>query len=341
MGGGFFYNSQVPHDLRPPSLLPKLSKFPGAPILVVGDLMVDRFIRGAVHRLSPEAPVPVVDVQEEHSMPGGAGNVASNIVELGGVVQLVSVAGQDSDGDQLLSALRDRRIDVEGVVRDSSRPTILKTRVIAGHQQVVRFDRESRASLSHDVTSRILAEIRRRLPSVKGVVVSDYGKGLVSSPFLKALLPQARKLGKFVVVDPKIEHFQRYRGVDCLTPNMKEASEGMRVLPPKTDEEVDALGRAIVKKLQCRSVLITRSERGMSLYEASGRITHIPSLAKEVFDVTGAGDTVISVFSLALAAGCKYPEAAFIANAAAGVVVAKLGTATCRTDELRRALAQI
>jgi D-beta-D-heptose 7-phosphate kinase/D-beta-D-heptose 1-phosphate adenosyltransferase len=271
-------------------------------------------------------------------MPGGAGNVASNIAALGGRAFLVSVTGQDPDGDGLLSDLAKLDIDVHGVVRDAERPTILKTRVIAGHQQVVRFDRESRAPLSAEMMAEVLAQLRRRLPDVKGVVLSDYGKGLVTQGLLKALLPLARRMGKFVIVDPKIEHFQRYVGVDCITPNLKEATEGMRALPPKTDEEVDALGRAILKKLKSRTVLITRSERGMSLYEAGGRATHIPSQAQEVFDVTGAGDTVISVFSLALAAGCTYPEASYISNAAAGVVVGKLGTATCSMAELRRAV---
>lgn len=300
--------------------------------------MVDRFIQGRVDRLSPEAPVPVVDVREERFMPGGAGNVAANVAALGGKVSVVSVVGQDPEGERLLGALQGRGVSVEGVVRDDSRPTILKTRVIAGHQQVVRFDHESRAPLSHPILSSVMDQVKRRLPHVKGVVLSDYGKGIVSSALLKTLLPLARRLKKFVVVDPKVEHFQSYRGVDCITPNLKEAHEGMRTLPPKDDAGVDVLGKSILKRLKCRSVLITRSERGMSLFEASGRITHIPSQAKEVFDVTGAGDTVISVFCLALAAGCSYPEAALVSNAAAGVVVAKLGTATCSMAELKRAL---
>lgn len=328
----------MPLDTTPSRLLPKLSKFAGAPILVVGDLMVDRFVRGAVHRLSPEAPVPVVDVQEDRSMPGGSGNVASNIAALGGRAHLVSVVGRDGDGDHLLSSLKDRGIDTAGVVRDDDRPTIVKTRVIAGHQQVVRVDRESRAPLSSGVSAAVLAAVKARLPEVKGVIVSDYGKGLVTTAFLKALLPAARRLGKFVTVDPKIEHFQRYRGVDCITPNLKEATEGMRAFPPKSDDEVDALGRAILRRLKSRTVLITRSERGMSLYEQSGRATHIPTQAREVFDVTGAGDTVISVLSLALAAGCGYADAAYVANVAAGVVVGKLGTATCSPEELKKAL---
>lgn len=320
------------------SLLSKLPRFAGTPLLVVGDMMMDRYIRGQVSRLSPEAPVPVVDVQQEEFMPGGAGNVAVNIAALGGRPILLSVVGREEEGDRLLSLLRERRVDVEGVVRDPSRPTILKTRVIAGHQQVVRFDRESRAPLGRDTLSRLLGEVRDRIRKVKGIVISDYGKGVVSASFLRSVLGLARRFNRFVIVDPKVEHFLRYRGVHCITPNLKEATEGMRSLPPQNDDDVDALGRRILNRLRCRTVLITRGERGMSLYQDKGRVVHIPSQAQEVFDVTGAGDTVISAFSLSLAAGCSFEEAARLSNLAAGVVVAKLGTATCRVEELKAAL---
>jgi D-glycero-beta-D-manno-heptose-7-phosphate kinase len=315
-----------------------MSRFSKSTLLVVGDLMVDRYIRGHVNRLSPEAPVPVVDVKQEEFMPGGSGNVVSNIVALGGKAVLISVVGQDLEGEQLVAALRNLGVDVEGVGRDSGRPTIQKTRVIAGHQQVVRFDRESRNSLTRDVLDLVLAQVRNRLPEADGIVLSDYGKGIIGPYLLKNILTLARRYGKFVTVDPKIEHFQRYRGVDCITPNLKEATEGMRTLPPKNDEEVDELGRRILKRLRCRAVLITRGERGMSLYQSSGSVSHIPAQAQEVFDVTGAGDTVIATLSLALAAGYRLDEAARIANLAAGVVVAKLGTATVRPEEIRAAM---
>jgi D-beta-D-heptose 7-phosphate kinase/D-beta-D-heptose 1-phosphate adenosyltransferase len=300
--------------------------------------MVDRYIRGQVSRLSPEAPVPVVDIHQEDFMPGGAGNVASNIADLGGRPLLVSVVGQDPEGDHLLAALRSRGVDVEGVGKDDSRPTILKTRVIAGHQQVVRFDRESRASLNREVMGRILRAVKSRLSEVNGVLISDYGKGVVSSALLNVLLPLARRHGKFVAVDPKVEHFLRYKGVNCITPNLKEAAEGIRSLPPKTDAEVDLIGQRILRRLRCHTVLITRGEKGMSLYESSGKTTHIPSQAREVFDVTGAGDTVIATFSLALAAGASYVEAARLSNIAAGIVVGKLGTATVSPREILAAL---
>lgn len=315
-----------------------VKKFPGLPVLVVGDLMVDRYIRGAVSRLSPEAPVPVVDVQHEEFMPGGAGNVAANIAALGGRPILISLVGEDADGKRLLSTLRDRGVDVSGVVVEGSRPTILKTRVLAGHQQVVRFDREDRAPFSHGLVDRILASVRERLSQSKGVILSDYGKGMVSRRLLKSVLGWAHRQGKLVTVDPKIEHFLSYRGVDCITPNLKEATEGIRAFPPKNDAEVDELGRRILRRLRCHSVLITRSERGMSLYREGKPPLHIPSQAREVFDVTGAGDTVIATLSLALAAGVSLGDAARISNAAAGVVVAKLGTATVSPAELRKAL---
>ncbi len=322
----------------------RVKRFAGLPVLVVGDLMVDRYIRGGVSRLSPEAPVPVVDVQHEEFMPGGAGNVAANIAALGGRPVLVSVVGTDVHADRLLAALRNRGVDVDAVVADESRPTILKTRVIAGHQQVVRFDRESRAPLSRSVLERLLDGFRFSLASIRGrmsprgVVLSDYGKGVVNSRLLKSVLGLAHRRGLFVTVDPKIEHFLRYRGVDCITPNLKEAAEGLRSLAPRSDDEVDQLGRRILRRLRCHSVLITRSERGMSLYREAKNPVHIPSQAREVFDVTGAGDTVISALSLSLAAGASLEDAARIANAAAGVVVAKLGTATVSPRELLAAL---
>ncbi|MBK8575614.1 MAG: D-glycero-beta-D-manno-heptose-7-phosphate kinase [Elusimicrobia bacterium] len=319
-------------------LAPRVKSFQGLPVLVVGDLMVDRYIRGAVSRLSPEAPVPVVDVQHEEFMPGGAGNVAANMAALGGRPILVSLVGEDSDGERLLATLRDRGVDVSGVVSDASRPTILKTRVLAGHQQVVRFDRENRAAFPHGLVARILASVKERLSQAKGVVLSDYGKGMVSARLLKSVLGWAHRQGKLVTVDPKIEHFLSYRGVDCITPNLKEATEGVRAFPPKTDDEVDELGRRILRRLRCHSVLITRSERGMSLYRESKPPLHIPSQAREVFDVTGAGDTVIATLSLALAGGVSLADAARMSNAAAGVVVAKLGTATVSPAELRKAL---
>lgn len=316
----------------------RVRRFAGLPVLVIGDLMLDRYIRGAVSRLSPEAPVPVVDVQQEDFMPGGAGNVAANIAALGGHPIVVSLIGNDSEGERLTDALQRRGVDVSGVVTEPSRPTILKTRVMAGHQQVVRFDRESRAPFPSSLVDRILGHVKEKLSHAKGVILSDYGKGMVNRRLLKTVLSWAHRQGKQVTVDPKIEHFLSYRGVDCITPNLKEATEGIRALPPKSDAEVDELGRRILRRLRCHSVLITRSERGMSLYREGKPPLHIPSQAREVYDVTGAGDTVIATLSLGLAAGLSLDEAARVSNAAAGVVVAKLGTAIVQPNELIAAL---
>ncbi len=319
-------------------LVSRIRPMAGLPVLIIGDLMVDRYIRGSVNRISPEAPVPVVDVHHEEFMPGGAGNVASNIAALGGKPSLVSLVGEDPDGDRLLSTLRDRSVDVSSVVADPNRPTILKTRVLAGHQQVVRFDRENRSPFPKGLVDRLLENIHEKLKDARAVVISDYGKGMVNRRLLKTVLGWAHRQGKPVTVDPKIEHFLSYRGVDCITPNLKEATEGVRALPPQTDAEVDQLGQRILRRLRCRSVLITRSERGMSLYREGQPPMHIPSQAQEVFDVTGAGDTVIAALSLALAAKIPLADAARISNAAAGVVVGKLGTATVSPSELTTAL---
>lgn len=319
-------------------LVSRVRPMAGLPVLIIGDLMVDRYIRGSVNRISPEAPVPVVDVHHEEFMPGGAGNVASNIAALGGKPCLVSLVGEDPDGDRLLSTLRDRGVDVSSVVAAPNRPTILKTRVLAGHQQVVRFDRENRSPFPKGLVDRLLENIHEKLKDARAVVISDYGKGMVNRRLLKTVLGWAHRQGKPVTVDPKIEHFLSYRGVDCITPNLKEATEGVRALPPQTDAEVDQLGQRILRRLRCRSVLITRSERGMSLYREGQPPLHIPSQAQEVFDVTGAGDTVIAALSLALAAKIPLADAARISNAAAGVVVGKLGTATVTPSELMTAL---
>jgi rfaE bifunctional protein kinase chain/domain len=319
-------------------LVSRVRPMAGLPVLIIGDLMVDRYIRGSVNRISPEAPVPVVDVHHEEFMPGGAGNVASNIAALGGKPRLVSLVGEDPDGDRLLGTLRDRGVDVSSVVADPNRPTILKTRVLAGHQQVVRFDRENRSPFPKGLVDRLLENIHEKLKDARAVVISDYGKGMVNRRLLKTVLGWAHRQGKPVTVDPKIEHFLSYRGVDCITPNLKEATEGVRALPPQTDAEVDQLGQRILRRLRCRSVLITRSERGMSLYREGQPPLHIPSQAQEVFDVTGAGDTVIAALSLALAAKIPLADAARISNAAAGVVVGKLGTATVSPSELMTAL---
>lgn len=315
-----------------------IPRFKDRRILIVGDLMLDRFVWGRVSRISPEAPVPVVEVTQETNALGGAGNVAHNITSLGGKAAVVGVIGDDPVAEHMLSELRGKGIDTGNIVTDSKRPTITKTRIIAQHQQVVRVDRELKGEFARGVVERIISEIEEAAPDADAIIISDYGKGVVCKPVLEKTIALAKKHRIPVTVDPKIEHFQNYRKVSCITPNTAEAIAGMRAPEPKSEQDMVELGRKILKTLGSESVLITRGEKGMTLFEKGGRITHIPTRAKEVYDVTGAGDTVIATFTLALAAGSRFAEAAEISNFAAGIVVGKLGTATTTPGELEKAI---
>ncbi len=319
--------------IAPDRLRRLVGAFPRAKVLVIGDLMLDEFVWGRVSRISPEAPVPVVWVQSESVMPGGAANVANNIRALGGQVEMCGVIGADRWGETLAKELASRRIGVDGVLRDASRPTIVKTRVIAHHQQVVRVDREQKQPLSPALLSRVEAFIRGALDAVDAIVIEDYGKGVVTRPLLEAILPLARQRRKIITVDPKEEHFELYHGVTSLTPNRMEAGGALgREL--ETEQDVLEAGEELLRRLQSESVLLTMGEDGMCLFERGGRRTRIPTVAQEVFDVAGAGDTVIAAFTLALAAGATPPEAAIVANQAAGVVVGKVGVAVTTPAEL-------
>lgn len=314
-----------------------LDRFNRLNVLVVGDLMLDHYVWGAVSRISPEAPVPVVDVSRETEMPGGAGNVALNMASLGAKIHLVGLIGQDSSASRLLSLFRSLPISTEAVLKSAERPTILKTRIIAHHQQVVRVDREVRGDLPPALLDQVWSRVEALLPKVDAVVLSDYAKGVISAALLKRLIPSAKRRGIPVTVDPKVENFHWYRSVTCVTPNLKEALEGAGILVVKSDPDVEALGRKLLNKLNAQSVLITRGEKGMSLFEKNKPVYHIPTRAQEVFDVTGAGDTVIGTLTLALASGASLRVAAEIANDAAGIVVGKIGTAIVTPDELRTA----
>ncbi len=321
-------------------LLSLISNFSRKRVLVLGDLMLDHFIRGKVSRISPEAPVPVVAVHEESHVPGGGGNVSSNLTALGAQVSVYSVLGDDAAGDQLQDLLRGQGADTSGVLQDGDRVTTRKSRIIAEHQQIVRVDRETLTVLSASSRQEMMHRLKEALGKAHALIISDYGKGIVTGAVVREALRCAHRASVPVLVDPKVEHFKLYKGVDCVTPNTKEAWAGMRLLESDDEEDIDRLGRRIIKDLKLRSVLITRGEKGMSLYErsASTKVTHIPTEAREVYDVTGAGDTVISVMALALASGAKLHEAAVLANIGAGIVVGKLGTAMVTAAELRRAI---
>lgn len=315
-----------------------VSSFRGSRVTVFGDLMLDRYVKGAVKRISPEAPVPVVRVTSESSVCGGAANVAVNLSALGAEPQLISVTGRDSAARELSALLENSGVDSSLLIQDHEFHTIEKTRVIAEHQQVVRFDREHPALLRGAARKAALASLEDALRSgSRALILSDYGKGMLEPSTIKAAIALASRRHIPVFVDPKVEHFQLYRGVSCITPNTSEAYGGMRLPPRDGQEAAEALGRAIVKKLACRSLLITQGEHGMTLFTrkpSSVASAHIPTHAREVFDVTGAGDTVISALALTWAAGGSPEEAALAANFAAGIVVAKLGTASATAEEL-------
>ncbi len=312
-----------------------LSGFKKKRILVIGDLILDRYIWGKVNRISPEAPVPIVEVTSENFLLGGAANVANNIIALGGHATVVGVAGQDRGGNILRKMLEDNDIRSEGVFW-SSRPTTVKTRVIAHSQQVVRFDREDKARVEGKILNGLLDFVRTEISGHDAVVVSDYKKGVVSTELIGEVLKQTRPKNIFVAVDPKVGHFHCYKNVSLITPNIIEASAASGV-EIKDEESLLAAGRALLSKISCDAVLVTRGEHGMSLFRKD-KAVHIPTVAKNVYDVTGAGDTVIAAFTLAYAAGGSMEESAMIANHAAGVVVGQVGTAVVTTDQLLQSL---
>jgi D-glycero-beta-D-manno-heptose-7-phosphate kinase len=316
-------------------LLPKFAK---ARVLVVGDLMLDEFVWGKVNRISPEAPVPVVWIQSESVMPGGAANVASNIRSLGGRTSVIGVVGQDRWGEQLRAELESQGIDTHGMI-SAARPTIVKTRVIAHHQQVVRVDREQRDALAAATVDRLIRAVTEELDRVDAVVIEDYGKGVICRQLLEAIIPAARRKNKIITVDPKEEHFDLYHRVTALTPNRSEAGGAVG---RELDSDVDVRRAAVelVKKLECDGLLVTLGEDGMALFERGGREVRIPTVAQEVFDVAGAGDTVIATFTLALASGASMEQAARLANYAAGIVVGKLGVAVVTPRELSAKLVE-
>ncbi|MBI4377014.1 MAG: D-glycero-beta-D-manno-heptose-7-phosphate kinase [Elusimicrobia bacterium] len=315
-----------------------VSLFKGKAVLVIGDIMLDQYIRGSSSRISPEAPVPVVKVTQESYVPGGAGNVANNLAALGAKVSVMGVIGSDETGRKLASELLAKNIGIEHLLTDPERVTSLKCRVIAERQQVVRFDRETQGPLLDGSENRLIERLPDAVKKADGIILSDYGKGMISPRLLKTAIALARRWDIPITVDPKVEHFRRYQGVTCITPNLQEAWAGMRKIPQAGLPALESLGRDILKALRSDSVLITRGPDGMSLFKDGGQVVHIPTQAQEVFDVTGAGDTVIAALTLALASGADIKRAAMISNQAAGIVVGKLGTATASVDELLEAL---
>jgi D-beta-D-heptose 7-phosphate kinase/D-beta-D-heptose 1-phosphate adenosyltransferase len=310
----------------------------GRRVLVVGDLMLDEFIWGRVARISPEAPVPVVEVTGQSFHLGGAGNVAANIRALRGEAVLLGVIGNDAAGERVKEALREAGVVPALVVAEGKRPTTVKTRIVAHSQQVVRADREVADDVTDGLEQALLLGVREHMGACRAVVVSDYQKGVVTPRLMKQVVAQARRHALPVLVDPKVKHLARYRGVSVLTPNQLEAEQATgRAI--RNEADLRLAGERLLKRLGCAAALITRGEHGMSLFERGRAPTHIATAAREVFDVTGAGDTVIAALALATSAGARLREAAELANRAAGIVVGKVGTATATPEEILASLA--
>ncbi len=325
-----------------------INRFHKANILVVGDLILDEYIWGSVERISPEAPVPVVWANKKTFAPGGAANVANNIRSLDGRVSLVGVTGKDENTAILFSELKKRKINTQSIFIEPKRHTTIKTRILAGHQQVVRVDWEHTDPLSKDLNNRIIKFIQKNIAGFDAIIIEDYGKGVVNKSLLVELIRLSRSHKKIITVDPKEEHFQYYRQATSVTPNRKELENAIRNLKIKdttnrfrlnndrlfTDKDIDSAARQILKYLGLESILVTLGEQGMKLFGKNGQAVHIPTVAQEVFDVSGAGDTVIGAFTLGLCCGGSLLEAAHIANYAAGIVVGKVGTAVTTRKEL-------
>ncbi len=310
-----------------------ISNFRDKKILVIGDLILDEFIWGKVSRISPEAPVPVVWVDNESFMPGGASNVANNINSLGGKAYIVGVVGNDERAGILKGELEHRGVNIDGIFTDSQRPTILKTRVIAHQQQVVRIDKEKVDPIRDSSIKRIAGFIESVIDEMDGLIVEDYGKGLITPKLLDRIIPMAKKKKKVIAVDPKEEHFSYYKGVTLLTPNNTEASRAVGFeIRDKTS--LKKAGLELLKKLRVHVLLITLGEKGMMVFEKGKSPKKIETIAQEVFDVSGAGDTVASSYTLSLISGANPIQAAYIANCAAGVVVGKVGIAVVTQDEI-------
>lgn len=311
-----------------------------ARVVVIGDVMLDQFIWGSVARISPEAPVPVVDFDRESFMPGGAANVARNLTAFNVTTELMGVVGQDHAAQQLKRLLKTYEIGCVGIVSSASRRTSVKTRIVAHKQQVVRIDRESRDGLNSALASRLLGFVRELLPTTAAVIVGDYGKGVITQSLLDELKHLCRNSGVWLSLDPKPVHHLDLTGLSLITPNRKEAFE-LADVPDETrhddplqDANLLRVAEQLLEQVRPALLLITLGELGMLLCQRDRKPVHIPTVAQEVFDVSGAGDTVIASFTLAIAAGASPLEAAILSNHAAGIVVGKIGTATVTPDEL-------
>ncbi len=319
--------------LNPDRLRSLFGAFTGKRIAVVGDLMLDRYYWGSVARISPEAPVPVVEVESESTRLGGAANVANNVASLGGIPIMVGVIGNDEAGKAFQALARDGGFPLEGVLVDPARPTTVKTRVIAHHQHVVRVDKEVKENVGEHIQEKVLDILRRHIGSLDAIIIEDYNKGVIVKNLIRELVEIALRSRKAITVDPKFNNFFEYKRVTVFKPNRKETEEALGVRL-HDQQSVEQAGRTLIERLEPESVLLTLGENGMSLFERGGEATHVPTAARQIADVSGAGDTVISTLTMALAAGASIKEASSLANFAGGVVCGEAGIVPIDRDLL-------
>ena len=301
-----------------------LKSFSGKRIAVVGDLMLDRYFWGSVGRISPEAPVPIVEVSEESTRLGGAANVVSNIASLGGIPVPVGVAGADANGHLLLQAIGALGFSTDGIIEDSSRPTTVKTRVIADGQHVVRVDQEVKQDIGPAIAGKVLDFLSSNLAGIDGIILQDYNKGVLTASLITDIIALARKHGKILTVDPKFNNFFSYKDATVFKPNRKETEEALGIRM-QSEDDIRGAGKRLLAELKAEHVLLTLGEKGMALFESSGDVSLVPTKARHVADVSGAGDTVIATLTVALAAGANVRQASILANFAGGIVCGEVG----------------
>lgn len=314
-------------------LISVLDKFKDKKILVIGDVMLDKYIWGDVSRVSPEAPVQVVKVEKESYSPGGAANVATNVAALNGTTYMIGIVGEDSANQILISDLNSKKINTEGILNIKTIPTIQKVRVIGKGQQLLRFDYEKKEYIDEGQEKKILDFVNKRIHDIDAIIISDYAKGVISQNLAENLIKLANDKKKIIIIDPKPKHKIFYKNATLITPNHKEACE-MLNLEEENDDQIIRIGKKLSEELNAQ-LIVTRGERGMAIFEKNQEITNIPTKAKEVYDIVGAGDTVIATLALALASEATLKEAAMLANYAAGVTVGKVGTSSVTIDEIK------
>ena len=319
------------------NLIKIVEQFKNKKILVIGDVMLDKYIWGEVSRISPEAPVQVVNVLRESYAPGGAANVANNIAALNAKSLMAGVVGNDTTRGKLVSELKKRNIDVSGLVNSENKRTIQKVRIFGRNQQLLRFDYEKKGDVDIETENKIFDFISKIMDEIDAVIISDYAKGVVTKNLMQKLIVLCKEKNKIIIVDPKPKNKQFYKNVTLITPNYLEASQMAGFMEEEPLDNTEKIGKQLLKELNS-NVLITKGEKGMSLFEKNGDITSIPTFAKEVYDIIGAGDTSVATVALALVSGASFEEAAIIANHAAGITVGKVGTSTVSVEELKKSI---